>query len=52
MNRTTCRVLSDALLPIYFEDHIPRYIRQNKRLLYWKETLKIKKVNSAIHPLG
>ncbi len=47
--RKTIRILWD-LLPIYFWKKIPNIIINSKRFNYWKNKLKIQKINKKLHP--
>ncbi len=51
-HRFTVRVLSDSLLPIYFNKEIPRHIKGSRRLEKRKAKMNVKNLNEDVHPLG
>lgn len=50
-NRCTYRVISDSLLPIFFDKNPPIGIITSSRISYWEKKLDVKKFNKAPHPL-
>ena len=50
--RYTVRIISDSLLPIYFDSYIPSNIVASPRLAYRQKKLQVRKININIHPLG